>query len=742
MSLLAGLPTPRDVERADKTLAKLLTSERTMADVVHFKQEYGRRLQQRTARKRKRSGIHNNQHQDTNAATASELMETNKVTNEIVLLVEKYEKLDTSWATNSKPRFTATELAYLAILRSKQFCLPIRDIYNYILNAFGHHFQAADQNAWRNAIRHTLSKTRCFFKLDRRRLRDGTGGQAAKAAILSRRMYIWGIVPETVPRFFHGDYRVDKDDKKYLADVYESHDIDGFWHHVTEVIDNIHEPLKADASSDVNDDFSSIDDKRGRTRKIAPRHACRSLPPGGVPRHTFISLAELDQHNEIHELANTIEETQISSRWYDDVDVGESHHDGYRISDVQPYKPPEGGEHYLKMIRDHTLAERCSGLDLIRDDFMLNAAAEQQRDYQQSNSPERTHTPPSGLDVHHLTAVPEQLSASHGQYLYYEQQHQGQAVQDHAEMAPHYLHQQSNWHQLPKMASLSNYYGQDKYSYGGGVGYEMYYPVAQPGMMSYPVYQSTGYQQHYQNLQSEYQHQFAGYPHHLTGYQHQQPPSAHVSQQKMPNESLQQPLLVQQQYERQANQVLAPGQDSTALNDAYRATNTSAPAIDRKSNNLDSHISSNNAQPGGSDMNYDTYPHLPQQVKIVPKKTPRGSSDTNQNTHGHHTPQEVTSRVMFYHKTQNTSDDFILCPISGQLKTGSHAGRHRRRNKRDSTKSNGRSDNSTAQRHEERQPFEDGSSGDCGATERDTENLTTDDLGDEGADEIKPSVST
>lgn len=45
--------------------------------------------------------------------------------------VNVYEQLDRSDSTSAKPNYSYTELAFLAMLRAPNFCLPITEIYRY-----------------------------------------------------------------------------------------------------------------------------------------------------------------------------------------------------------------------------------------------------------------------------------------------------------------------------------------------------------------------------------------------------------------------------------------------------------------------------------------------------------------------------------------------------------------------------------------------------------------------------------
>ena len=78
--------------------------------------------------------------------------------------VNIYEQLGKCNGPNMKPNYSYTELAYLAMLRSPNFCLPITEIYSYIQSRFAF-FKNSTRKHWKNAVRHSLAKTLCFTKI-------------------------------------------------------------------------------------------------------------------------------------------------------------------------------------------------------------------------------------------------------------------------------------------------------------------------------------------------------------------------------------------------------------------------------------------------------------------------------------------------------------------------------------------------------------------------------------------------
>lgn len=117
--------------------------------------------------------------------------------------VKVYERLDQDDDVNVKPNYSYTELIYLSILRSPNFCLPISEIYKYIKSRFSF-FRNSTRKHWCNAVRHSLSKTKCFTKIAVGRGSSGNNN-------LNRSTYLWCIVPGSIVNFARGDYRPNVD---------------------------------------------------------------------------------------------------------------------------------------------------------------------------------------------------------------------------------------------------------------------------------------------------------------------------------------------------------------------------------------------------------------------------------------------------------------------------------------------------------------------------------------------------
>ncbi|KAH3748575.1 uncharacterized protein LOC127847246 [Dreissena polymorpha] len=113
--------------------------------------------------------------------------------------VNVYEQLDRSDSAAAKPNYSYTELAFLAMLRSPNFCLPITEIYRYIQARF-QFYKHSTRKHWKNAVRHSLAKTLCFTKIT-------VGRGASNSEKLARSTYLWCIIPSSISCFARGDYR-------------------------------------------------------------------------------------------------------------------------------------------------------------------------------------------------------------------------------------------------------------------------------------------------------------------------------------------------------------------------------------------------------------------------------------------------------------------------------------------------------------------------------------------------------
>ncbi|XP_041096269.1 forkhead box protein N2-like [Polyodon spathula] len=65
----------------------------------------------------------------------------------------------------SKPPYSFSLLIYMAIEQSRNKCLPVKEIYSWILDHFPYFANAP--TGWKNSVRHNLSLNKCFQKVER-----------------------------------------------------------------------------------------------------------------------------------------------------------------------------------------------------------------------------------------------------------------------------------------------------------------------------------------------------------------------------------------------------------------------------------------------------------------------------------------------------------------------------------------------------------------------------------------------
>ncbi|XP_051013800.1 forkhead box protein N2 [Acomys russatus] len=65
----------------------------------------------------------------------------------------------------SKPPYSFSLLIYMAIEHSPNKCLPVKEIYSWILDRFP--YFATAPTGWKNSVRHNLSLNKCFQKVER-----------------------------------------------------------------------------------------------------------------------------------------------------------------------------------------------------------------------------------------------------------------------------------------------------------------------------------------------------------------------------------------------------------------------------------------------------------------------------------------------------------------------------------------------------------------------------------------------
>nr|XP_005988856.1 PREDICTED: forkhead box protein N2-like isoform X2 [Latimeria chalumnae]XP_005988858.1 PREDICTED: forkhead box protein N2-like isoform X2 [Latimeria chalumnae] len=65
----------------------------------------------------------------------------------------------------SKPPYSFTSLIFMAIEESPSRCLPVKDIYRWIVQTFPYYQEAGA--GWKNSVRHNLSLSKCFRKVEK-----------------------------------------------------------------------------------------------------------------------------------------------------------------------------------------------------------------------------------------------------------------------------------------------------------------------------------------------------------------------------------------------------------------------------------------------------------------------------------------------------------------------------------------------------------------------------------------------
>lgn len=68
-------------------------------------------------------------------------------------------------SATSKPPYSFSLLIYMAIEHSPNKCLPVKEIYSWILDHFP--YFATAPTGWKNSVRHNLSLNKCFQKVER-----------------------------------------------------------------------------------------------------------------------------------------------------------------------------------------------------------------------------------------------------------------------------------------------------------------------------------------------------------------------------------------------------------------------------------------------------------------------------------------------------------------------------------------------------------------------------------------------
>uniref|UniRef100_A0A8C8Z8D0 Forkhead box N2 n=1 Tax=Prolemur simus TaxID=1328070 RepID=A0A8C8Z8D0_PROSS len=83
----------------------------------------------------------------------------------IIHVTEKLCNRTEKKSATSKPPYSFSLLIYMAIEHSPNKCLPVKEIYSWILNRFP--YFATAPTGWKNSVRHNLSLNKCFQKVEK-----------------------------------------------------------------------------------------------------------------------------------------------------------------------------------------------------------------------------------------------------------------------------------------------------------------------------------------------------------------------------------------------------------------------------------------------------------------------------------------------------------------------------------------------------------------------------------------------
>jgi hypothetical protein len=168
-----------------------------------------------------------------------------------------YEKLEPVNHPDVKPNYSYTELLMMAILRSPNYCRPITEVYTYIKENYLF-YKHTKKGFWKNAIRHSLSKTKCFTKL-------GVGRSMKRSEVLNRPVYLWTLVPECLVKFAKGDYRVnlDSNGSNNLKCAFTQVNAEVFWTNVAKTLRQVMDAIKESLTTDVYVKENNPTPKRG-----------------------------------------------------------------------------------------------------------------------------------------------------------------------------------------------------------------------------------------------------------------------------------------------------------------------------------------------------------------------------------------------------------------------------------------------------------------------------------------------
>lgn len=96
----------------------------------------------------------------------NEMMSTNKKVRKLLKSTTERKKTPNQCGLNNKPPLTLSCLIFMALQESCDQCLPVREIYEWIETNFPF-YKNISNTGWKSSIRHNLSFSKCFKKMDR-----------------------------------------------------------------------------------------------------------------------------------------------------------------------------------------------------------------------------------------------------------------------------------------------------------------------------------------------------------------------------------------------------------------------------------------------------------------------------------------------------------------------------------------------------------------------------------------------
>lgn len=110
-------------------------------------------------------------------------------------------------AGTRKPALTLSCLIFMALTESPNECLPVREIYEWIEAHFAY-YRTCSNTGWKSSIRHNLSFSKCFSKMNRAELvvqtrKNGGGALKSKHGSSGGGGTYWKVNPECQSFLIH-----------------------------------------------------------------------------------------------------------------------------------------------------------------------------------------------------------------------------------------------------------------------------------------------------------------------------------------------------------------------------------------------------------------------------------------------------------------------------------------------------------------------------------------------------------